>query len=253
MSVHVSRSIGFGTATKSWAASLAVHLAMVAVLVGWQGPPPKSPWLHSHFGQTSLLLSAADPTPGVPDAPDSLAEPIALVVEQTQLPQSQPVPSVEPVQEVDTSAVEPQVQLAEIRRDNPLLLLPPQAALEPIEQPQFDEPKMPPPGDQTSTASLPAPGRIGNDQPSEPEFESNPPILYPPAAVRDGVEGTVLLRIRIGTRGEVVNVELVKSSGSAVLDNAAIDGVRTWHGRPARIAGRAIETSALLPVVFRLH
>lgn len=239
MSVRAAGKTGFGIAAKSWVASLAVHVAMLAALVSWQGPPPQSPWLHSHFGETSLLLSAADPTPGDPDAIEALAEPTLLVVEQ--------------MQPVDLTAVEPQIQLAEIRPENPVSMLPPEAALEPLEQPQPEPPSTPPPGDATPTASLPSPGRIGNDQPSEPEFESNPPILYPAAAARDGIEGTVLLRIRIGTRGEVVKVELVKSSGSEILDNAAIAGVRTWHGRPAQIAGRAIEASALLPVVFRLH
>jgi protein TonB len=155
--------------------------------------------------------------------------------------------------------------LVELKDDNRLALLTPQSVLEPIEEPSQTEPveappspstpsvAKPPPGDDTPTSAAPSPGRIGNDQPVDPSFDSNPPILYPPDAVRAGVEGTLLLRIRIAVDGRVIDVQLVHSSGSALLDRTAMSAVSTWHGRPAQIAGHAIEAAALLPVTFRLR
>ena len=246
-------NLGSSVAAKGWAASLVVHVAAFSALVAWHGPPAAPPRLHSHFGQTSLLLSAADPNPGSPEPNDSLAEPSIVVLEATELPQAQPVPTPEPMEEVEQAVLEPRAVLAEAPAENPLSMLPPQAALEPIEEPRPDDAPQPPPGDDTATSSIPSPGRMGNEQPSDPAFDSNPPILYPAEAVRDGIEGTVMLRIRIGVDGSIVDVELVQSSGSSILDRTAIEGVRTWHGQPAQIAGHAIEAAALLPVVFRIH
>lgn len=49
---------------------------------------------------------------------------------------------------------------------------------------------------------------------------------YPDAARRDGLEGTVWLRFRIGPDGSVEQVEVDRSSGHALLDDAAITAVR---------------------------
>ena len=49
---------------------------------------------------------------------------------------------------------------------------------------------------------------------------------YPDAARRDGLEGTVWLRFRIAPDGSVAQVEVDRSSGHALLDDAAITAVR---------------------------
>jgi len=49
---------------------------------------------------------------------------------------------------------------------------------------------------------------------------------YPDAARRDGLEGTVWLRFRIAADGSVESVEVDRSSGHALLDDAAIKAVR---------------------------
>ena len=48
---------------------------------------------------------------------------------------------------------------------------------------------------------------------------------YPYAAVRSNLEGTTRLRFCIGAKGEPRTVEVVNSSGSALLDGAAVDCV----------------------------
>jgi protein TonB len=55
---------------------------------------------------------------------------------------------------------------------------------------------------------------------------------YPRSALRAHVQGTVLLSVRIGPSGEVVGVELARSSGHAQLDEAALASTRVLHVPP---------------------
>jgi protein TonB len=49
---------------------------------------------------------------------------------------------------------------------------------------------------------------------------------YPEAARRDGVEGRVDLRFRIAGDGSVEAMEIVRSSGSRILDEASEETIR---------------------------
>jgi protein TonB len=92
---------------------------------------------------------------------------------------------------------------------------------------------------------------------SLPDFRAaylrNPPPAYPAAARRNGEEGTVTLRVLVSTDGTPREVALERSSGSSVLDAAALGTVKNWRFIPARRAGEAQEAWVLVPVVFRLE
>jgi protein TonB len=76
---------------------------------------------------------------------------------------------------------------------------------------------------------------------------------YPAMAMRRHLEGQVVLRIRVDARGEPVEVSVEQSSGSSLLDEAAVKFVRArWHFVPAMRAGKAVEALALLPIDFTL-
>ncbi|HSD50633.1 MAG TPA: energy transducer TonB [Candidatus Methylomirabilis sp.] len=49
---------------------------------------------------------------------------------------------------------------------------------------------------------------------------------YPEVARRQGIEGTVELRFRIGADGSVLAMEILQSSGSRTLDEAAEQTIR---------------------------
>lgn len=74
---------------------------------------------------------------------------------------------------------------------------------------------------------------------------------YPPRALAEEIGGTVEVRIAVASGGLVQEVSLAKTSGSALLDDAALDMVR-------KAVSRAIVPDALrrqafvvnLPVVF---
>jgi len=59
--------------------------------------------------------------------------------------------------------------------------------------------------------------------------------LYPPNAIRDRIQGTVVLDVRIAASGSVENVSLL--SGHPVLAPAAIEAVKQWRYKPYMVNG----------------
>jgi protein TonB len=80
----------------------------------------------------------------------------------------------------------------------------------------------------------------------------NPRPAYPPLSRRFGEEGRVLLRVRVGTDGQPVAVDVEKSSNFERLDEAARRAVGSWRFVPARRGDEAVEGSVSVPLVFRL-
>lgn len=80
----------------------------------------------------------------------------------------------------------------------------------------------------------------------------NPPPPYPAAARRNGVQGTVMLKVVVTSEGLPARVEVGKSSGSFHLDNAALEAVKAWRFVPARRGTEPIEGIVTFPMVFRL-
>ena len=76
---------------------------------------------------------------------------------------------------------------------------------------------------------------------------------YPESARRQGVEGTVLLKMRITEQGSVEEVQVERSAGHPDLDQSAMDAVRRWHFEPARRSGEPVAVEVLIPVQFKLQ
>ncbi len=81
----------------------------------------------------------------------------------------------------------------------------------------------------------------------------NPPPVYPLSARRRGVEGQVLLRVRLSAEGRAISVAIQRSSGFADLDKAALIAVERWRFRPAEADGRAVEGVVDVPISFQLQ
>ena len=87
-----------------------------------------------------------------------------------------------------------------------------------------------------------------------PELVWSPPLFYPPAEVKAGVEGSVLLEALIDTAGRVVasTVRVIDSSDE-VFEAAAISMLRQSRFTPSRTGGMTAQVLVRLPVVFELR
>jgi protein TonB len=83
-------------------------------------------------------------------------------------------------------------------------------------------------------------------------YKNNPPPDYPTIAVRQGWQGTVLLRVRVLQTGAVESVEVMRSSGKKVLDDAAIHTVERWVFAPSTRGNAPIDGFATVPIEFKL-
>jgi len=84
-------------------------------------------------------------------------------------------------------------------------------------------------------------------------YATNPKPAYPTLARTRGLEGRVVLRVSVGEAGAPGDIDVVQSSGYAVLDRAARDGVARWRFQAAMVDGRTVPGTIDVPVVFRLN
>lgn len=81
----------------------------------------------------------------------------------------------------------------------------------------------------------------------------SPPPTYPPAALRRGETGTVVVRIQVDAQGRPGGVALIQSSRSRELDRAAMEAVRKWRFEPAIEDGEPVPAAVDIPVEFNLE
>jgi len=96
----------------------------------------------------------------------------------------------------------------------------------------------------------------GAEATAPPRYEiaylHNPKPVYPLAARLRSEEGTVLVRVLVNEDGTPEQVQLKQSSGSSLLDNAAMDAIRQWKFIPARRGDKRVAEWVVVPVRFRL-
>jgi len=86
------------------------------------------------------------------------------------------------------------------------------------------------------------------------EYLQAPPPAYPREALRDGIQGTVMLQVLVDVDGHPLEVQVQHSSGNRLLDNTARRQVlERWTFRPAMKDGRAVQAIGLVPIAFNLH
>jgi protein TonB len=99
----------------------------------------------------------------------------------------------------------------------------------------------------------PAPPPDVDIAPSEDiSYRKMRPPKYPPQAARQRQQGKVLLKVLVGLDGSPEEVTVEKSSGSRLLDQAAIDAVKTWKFNPGKKGGSPNRGYALVPIEFTL-
>ena len=80
----------------------------------------------------------------------------------------------------------------------------------------------------------------------------NPHPEYPMIARKKGWQGRLLLNVHVSKDGNVININVVKTSGFEILDKISVKTIRDWQFTPARIGGKNVEDSLNIPVSFKL-
>lgn len=77
---------------------------------------------------------------------------------------------------------------------------------------------------------------------------------YPINELKNGVEGTVVLRVLVDIDGKPLDVTIETSSGNRNLDRSALQHVlKTWRFKPAMQNGQAVQAYGLVPIAFNLQ
>jgi protein TonB len=75
---------------------------------------------------------------------------------------------------------------------------------------------------------------------------------YPARALKDGAQGTTVLKVEVTATGRVGEIVVARSAGRRDLDRAAIDAVKQWVFEPARRGTTAVAVWATVPIRFVL-
>jgi len=88
------------------------------------------------------------------------------------------------------------------------------------------------------------------DQPPSATYQG--PVIYPPRARAQGVEGYVVFSLLIGITGEIEQVTIIESYPEGVFDDAATQGINQWKFEPAMYQGQAVRAWAKQRIRFDL-
>jgi protein TonB len=183
---------------------------------------------------------------------DIIPPPPLKVIEVALLPPPPPPPRVKP----EPPKPEPKPKVQPRVKPVPRQLLPPQPVAERVME------QAPEPAPLAVAPSPPAPVTEAPPKAPEPVVEApsfnaaylnNPKPVYPLAARRRGIEGRVLVRAEVQADGSCSRAELKKTSGSELLDQAALEAVRKWHFVPAKKGSQAITAWVEVPITFKLE
>lgn len=169
---------------------------------------------------TSLLLHALPFLPELISTPEKKSTAKPIQANLRPLPEIKKIPA-------------PQVPL--ILPDQPTKPAPPtEASRKPVEKPSNTTPQ------KTKTWTQAVREHLKKLQ------ENNQ--FYPEAARRQGIEGEALVLLIIDQNGNVIAARIEESSGHRILDEAALNAVRSLRSLPSDAP-----QESLLPVRFRLR
>ncbi|WP_088182370.1 energy transducer TonB [Sphingobium sp. Z007] len=163
-----------------------------------------------------------------------------------------PPPPPEPTENIRT---DPKVQTRPQQRERPT-----------VTDPLIDLPKGDPPltgtaGSSTGTGPVqpyiaPSPPPLADPVLTEPAID--PRALsafqpdYPGAMIRQGLEGTVTVRVTISPEGRVTDIEKISATDASFWVATQRHALRKWRFRPATRDGVAVASSKILTVRFTL-
>jgi TonB family protein len=84
-------------------------------------------------------------------------------------------------------------------------------------------------------------------------YDYCPKVEHPEVARREGQEGTVRLKVLVDKDGKPKSLEVSRSSGFPLLDQAAVDTVKGCRFHPAWSGGQRVERWVPVPIEFTLR
>jgi len=84
-----------------------------------------------------------------------------------------------------------------------------------------------------------------------PKFKTLIKPIYPDKEKKSGIEGVVILEIKIDEKGNVFDVTIIKSAGKN-FDKAAVASIKKTVFYPGKIKGEAVPVKIRVPIRFRL-
>lgn len=222
---------------RSLACSFAFHALLALAFVVWAGfgkQPIDEP---AELDISSVDLSLSDSTAEVEGSTAAKSTP-----ETQTVPDVRP-PAPEPVDDLPPPAPAPD---ARTTPDHPS---PSQAnAFSPVAAPPSSS-SLPAP---SAPHVIPRPGGNAGQVDAPPSLTRTIKPEYPKGARQRGEQGTVVLDAVVGAAGRAADISVIRSSGYADLDEAAVHALRAAKFRPAKYKGRAVESTARLTLEFRL-
>lgn len=112
---------------------------------------------------------------------------------------------------------------------------------------------------ETSTATINQESKIESvvEQFTEASFRAsylhNPEPDYPAVAKKRDWHGLVKLRVQVTADGLSEQIDVAQSSGHDILDEAAIEAVKTWRFIPAKRGETTVSSSVIVPIKFKLN
>lgn len=201
-----------------------VVMLHLAALFAWMSLPESAP-VEREMEVTVATVIAPAVQPVVIPAP--LPPPAPAPMPRKMAPEPKPAP------------VEPVAQPIEV----------------PVEQPSAPAPvAAPAPVVAAAPVIAPAAPVIPDVEPDyKASYLNNPRPSYPFAARRMGLQGKVVLNVEVLAEGLCGQVSVHQSSGHEMLDNAALQTVKTWKFIPARQGGNAVTKWFKIPIQFSLN
>ena len=105
--------------------------------------------------------------------------------------------------------------------------------------------------DQPRVEPVPEPVRVAAE--FDPRYAGDQQPPYPATEERAGREGSVRVRVTVGTDGRVKGVQRLSATSEAFWRATERHAMARWRFRPATVDGRPIESSKTLTIYFRLQ
>jgi protein TonB len=148
-------------------------------------------------------------------------------------------------------AEKPKPEPVVVEKVQPIVLAPPPIVQTFAPPPPITVTTTPPPK-QVTVAAPPPTGPVTVGNLDERLLEGSPP-RYPMESRRKREQGTVVVRLLIGTDGRVSEISIAQSSGFARLDQAALQAIRGWRWQPIIREGQPVEVRGLYSMPFTLN